>query len=61
MMGGTDKLVPAEHGEWIHKKMDEIGVKNKLIVYQGSGHGLEGNLPKAFQEALTWFNDHLAK
>ena len=61
MMGGADKLVPPEHGEWIHKKMDEIGVENKLIVYKGSGHGLEGNLPNAFQEALAWFNEHLKK
>lgn len=59
IMGGKDTLVPPEQGEWIHEKMDEIGVENKLIIYDESGHGLDGNMPKAFSESIKWFDKHL--
>ncbi|GAB5402721.1 MAG: hypothetical protein Aurels2KO_09520 [Aureliella sp.] len=59
IMGGKDTLVPAEQGQWIHDKMKSTGVASKLIVYPDSGHGLDGNMPKAFEESLAWFEKHL--
>lgn len=59
IMGGKDELVPPKHGEWIHEAFDNKKVENKLIVYPESGHGLEGNQTKAFQEAVTWFDSYL--
>ena len=57
--GGKDTLVPPEQGRWIHEKMDEIGVENKFIVYESSGHGLENDLLSAVNETVKWFNTQL--
>ncbi len=57
--GGKDTLVLAEQGRWIHEKMDEIGVENKFVLYENSGHGLEKDMPSAVAESLHWFNTHL--
>lgn len=59
IMGGKDTLVPAEQGEWIHEKMDQFGVENKLVIYADSGHGLDGNMPMAFSESIKWFDEYL--
>ncbi len=59
MSGGKDTLVLPEQGRWIHDKLDEVGVENKFIVYENSGHGLEKNLPQAVNEALKWFDKYL--
>jgi len=57
--GGKDTLVLPEQGRWIHEKMDEIGVENKFVLYENSGHGLEKDMPNAVAESLQWFNAHL--
>lgn len=59
MSGGKDTLVLAEQGRWIHEKMDEIGVENKFVVYENSGHGLGKDLPSAVGEAVKWFDQYL--
>ena len=57
--GGKDTLVLPEQGRWIHEKMDEIGVENKFVLYENSGHGLEKDMPSVVAESLQWFNAHL--
>lgn len=57
--GGKDTLVPPEQGRWIHEKMDEIGIKNKFVLYKDSGHGLEKDFFNAVTESLNWFNQQL--
>lgn len=57
--GGKDTLVPPEQGEWIHEKMDEVGVENKFILYENSGHGLENDMFRAVTEAVRWFDKYL--
>lgn len=59
VMGGKDELVPAEQGEWIHEKMEEIGVENKLIIYPDADHGLGRDRATAMDESLEWFRKHL--
>lgn len=59
MSGGKDTLVLPEQGRWIHEKMDEIGVTNKFIVYENSGHGLENDMPSAVKEAVEWFGERM--
>ncbi len=59
MSGGKDTLVLPEQGRWIHEKMDEIGVENKFVLYEKSGHGLEQDMPTAINEAVQWFQKHL--
>jgi len=58
--GGKDTLVLPEQGRWIHEKMDEIGVPNKFVLYENSGHGLENDMFSAVTEAVQWFDTHLA-
>ena len=57
--GDKDTLVLPEQGRWIHENMDEIGVENKFVLYENSGHGLEKDMPNAVAESLQWFNAHL--
>jgi acetyl esterase/lipase len=57
--GGKDTLVLPEQGRWIHEKMDEIGVENKFLLYEDSGHGLVKDMPDAVAETLQWFDRHL--
>ena len=57
--GGKDTLVLPEQGRWIHEKMDEVGVKNRFILYEDSGHGLDKDMPNAIAESLKWFADQL--
>lgn len=59
IMGGKDELVPPRHGVWIDEAFERENVQRKLIVYPDAGHGLEGNQPAAFKEALSWFNAYL--
>lgn len=57
--GGQDTLVLPEQGRWIHEKMDEIGVKNKFIIYEDAGHSLGASMPLAVLEAAKWFDAQL--
>jgi acetyl esterase/lipase len=57
--GGKDTLVLPEQGRWIHEKMEEIGVDNKFVLYENSGHGLEQDMASAIAESLQWFETHL--
>lgn len=60
IMGGKDELVPPKHGKWIDQAFEREKVKRKLIIFPGSGHGLEGNHAAAFKEAVSWFEAHLS-
>ncbi|MEM7476149.1 MAG: alpha/beta hydrolase [Planctomycetota bacterium] len=57
--GAKDTLVPPEQGEWIHEKMQEIGVQNKFVLYEKSGHALSRDMMRAVEESLNWFEKHL--
>ena len=59
--GGKDTLVLPEQGRWVHEKMDEIGVKNRFVLYEDAGHGLGKDMPAAIFETSKWFDQHLKK
>ncbi len=59
IVGGKDELVPAEQGEWIHEKMDKVGVTNRLIVYPDADHGLGTSMQPAIDESIKWFDEYL--
>lgn len=61
IMGGQDELVPPRHGKWIAEALEKHGVKHKLIIYEESGHGLEGNHDGMHVEVTAWFEKHLVK
>ena len=41
--GGKDRLVNAIHGEKMAQMLDAAGVKQSLIIFPNSGHGLEAD------------------
>lgn len=41
--GGNDQLVSAEQGEAMARKLNELGIDNRLIIFPNSGHGLEAD------------------
>lgn len=41
--GGQDRLVNAIHGEKMAQELDAAGVKQNLIIFPNSGHGLEAD------------------
>ena len=41
--GGQDRLVNAIHGEKMAQELDAAGVKQSLIIFPNSGHGLEAD------------------
>ena len=39
--GGQDDLVPASNGQRMKAKLDSVGVRNDLLIYERSGHALD--------------------
>lgn len=60
--GDRDDLVPLWHSEKIRDAMTEVHVPNRLVVFEGAGHGFDdaGN-KKMFNAMLEWFREHLDK
>ncbi|MFN7732363.1 MAG: alpha/beta hydrolase family protein [Pirellula sp.] len=60
--GDRDDLVPLWHSEKIRDAMTQARVPNRLVVFQGAGHGFDedGN-KKMFAAMLEWFQEHLGK
>lgn len=58
--GDRDDLVPLWHSEKIRDALTEARVPNRLLVFEGAGHGFDdaGN-KKMFNAMLEWFQEHL--
>jgi dipeptidyl aminopeptidase/acylaminoacyl peptidase len=37
--GDADPIVPYQQSVDLHKKLDELGVKNRFVTVEGGGHG----------------------
>lgn len=58
--GTADLLVPPAQATRLHKKLDELGIANRLILLAGQGHGWAGRLVDQTQHAAVAFlNEHL--
>lgn len=40
--GDKDVIVPIEHAQTLHKKLEALGVKSELVVIPGGNHGVAG-------------------
>lgn len=40
--GNQDPLIPSSQGIDMHEKLNELGVTNEFTIYDGEGHGWEG-------------------
>jgi acetyl esterase/lipase len=58
MHGDADTLVPIQQSETFLKHAEEMGVKTKLIVKKGGGHGWK-NWTDDFAAFNDWFDEHL--
>ncbi|MEO7300431.1 MAG: alpha/beta hydrolase [Verrucomicrobiota bacterium] len=56
--GDADKLVPIQQAESFLKRAEEAGVKTKLIVKKGEGHGWKDWVAD-FALFGDWFDEHL--
>jgi len=61
IMGGADELVPLTHGERMAEAFEREDVAHKLVVIEGAGHDLGGevNLPEVMRESVEWLDLHL--
>ncbi len=59
--GEFDRRVPIANGYELRQGLEDRGVKVKMVVYKGFGHGI--NKPKAMravmQHNLSWFNHYI--
>lgn len=56
--GDKDEIVPLQQAEIFVKRATEAGVKAKLVVKQGLGHGWPDRQPD-YQMFADWFDEHL--
>jgi acetyl esterase/lipase len=56
--GDADKLVPLQQSEVMVDKLKSVGVKTKLIVKPGAGHGWT-TIPFDMNTFGDWFDEHL--
>ena len=60
--GDQDEGVPILEGESMHQALLKVGVKSKLVVIPGAGHGFAGKDAEfALMEMVSWFEEHLTK
>ncbi len=56
--GDADKLVPIYQAQTFIKRCEEIGVKAKLVVHEGGGHGWPG-INQELPVLADWFDENL--
>jgi acetyl esterase/lipase len=56
--GDADKLVPIYQAQVFVKRCEELGVKAKLVVREGKGHGWPG-INQDWPLLADWFDEHL--
>lgn len=59
MQGDKDPLVPMIQSQMLDTALTKAGVKSKLIIMKGAGHGFPGT--DAFKTVGDFFDEHLAK
>ncbi|MBI3134497.1 MAG: prolyl oligopeptidase family serine peptidase [Bacteroidetes bacterium] len=59
--GGADGKVPCEQSKKMAKKLNDLSIENKLVIYDNDDHGLNNNKGAAFAEILEWFDRTLKK
>jgi acetyl esterase/lipase len=53
--GDADQIVPLEQPYMLRDKLDQLGVRNKLVVYPGQGHGWIGDdLLDSFEQVVSF-------
>ena len=58
--GEADKLVPLTQASKMIDKLTDVGVKAKLVVAKGKGHGWHDMWRNEMKHIADWFDTHLA-
>lgn len=60
LQGSADNLCPPQQAELLHAALKKAGVTEKLVIYEGAGHGLNGEHGrKALVEMAAFLNKHV--
>lgn len=60
LQGGADPLSPPQQALVLHTALRNAGVVEKVVVYPGGGHGLEGDQAgQSIVEMLNFLNTHV--
>ncbi|MCG6158288.1 alpha/beta hydrolase [Rubinisphaera margarita] len=60
LQGDSDLLVPVEQARLLDEKMKAVGATHELIVFEGQGHGFQGEAGvKAITAMWDFFEKHL--
>jgi len=57
LAGELDTLTPPETARALHRRLDELGVENRLVVYPGRDHQFDlypGGWEDSFAETVAW-------
>jgi acetyl esterase/lipase len=58
--GDKDDLVPVSHSHRLYEVLQQGGIKSKLIIIEGAGHGFRGpDLQRASTAMVEWFEQTL--
>lgn len=61
IQGDNDPGLPVIQGKSMYQALQAAGVRSKLVIIPGAGHGFEGeDAELALTEAVSWFEEHLA-
>ena len=59
--GSADPLVPVDQGKLLHEALKKAGVREKLVIVEGAGHGWGGRQFKKTQRQTLEFLDGVFK
>ncbi len=57
--GSEDKRVNPEQSRLLAAALDNVGHKNKLVIYEGDNHGLVKNRQTMQQEVIAWLDEYM--
>jgi acetyl esterase/lipase len=58
--GDQDRTVPLSFAVALHKKLQQAGVQNELVIVEGEGHGWgEPHRSRTLQQSIRFFDKHL--
>jgi acetyl esterase/lipase len=56
--GTADQFVAVEQAKLLHAALEQAGVENELVIYEGAGHGWSGALREDSNRQMTEFLRH---
>ena len=58
--GSADQIVPVQHAESLHKRLQSAGVTAELVVIEGAKHNVAGASEKIAERPTAFVRKYLA-